>query len=316
MFEKEVSPYLEQYFSTLEKYKIKSIIEYSVKGGKCIRGFIVKHILDCFVGDKAYPWEPVVAAELIHAASLIIDDLPCMDNDKERRGKPSTFVKVGKHEAILFSFYIVSESLRLLGQGFRKIKGDMDKIHYLQDKWCELLGKNLVVGQMMDLQCDAAEWFNIPRHKDFNENIIEFKTSSLFSFTFILGAIFSNQDANLEDFQKMGQCFGMMFQLVDDYKDIKEDNSFKNYILTHGMQKSVLRYIQAKSEFIRLLQKYNLHTKEFTYIICTLDDKFNLSSHSSTLNTQNAVLQFLDIATGSPTAINFTSGTSTDISNK
>ncbi len=288
MFGAEISPYLEQYFSTLDNNKTKSIIKYSVKGGKCIRGFIVKHILDCFMGDKAYPWEPVVTAELIHAASLIIDDLPCMDNDQERRGKPSTFVKFGKHEAILFSFYIVSESLRLLGQGFKKIKGGETKFHYMTNKWCELLGRNLVLGQLMDLQCDAAEWFNIPQQKDFNENIIEFKTSSLFSFTFILGAIFSDQDVDLEDFKKMGQCFGMMFQLVDDYKDADEDNSFKNYILTHGMQKSVFRYLQAKSEFIRLLQKYNLLTNKFTYIISILDDKFNLSSQSSTTNTQNA----------------------------
>ena len=86
----------------------------------------------------------------------------------------------------------------------------------------------------------------------------------------------------------MGQCFGMMFQLVDDYKDIKEDNSFKNYILTHGMKKSVFRYLQAKSEFIRLLQKYNLLTDKFTHIIGILDDKFNLSSNSSTTNAQNA----------------------------
>ena len=288
MFGDEISPYLEQYFSTLDNNKTKSIIKYSVKGGKCIRGFIVKHILDCFMNNKSYPWEPVVIIELIHAATLIIDDLPCMDNDQERRGKPSTFVKFGKHEAILFSFYIVSESLRLLGQGFKKIKKGDSKFHYITNKWCELLGRNLVLGQLMDLQCDAAEWFNIPPQKDFNESIIEFKTSSLFSFTFILGAIFSDQDVDLKDFKKMGQCFGMMFQLVDDYKDIKEDNNFKNYILTHGIKKSVFRYLQAKTEFIRLLQKYNLLTNKFTHIIGILDDKFNLNTQSSTTNSQNA----------------------------
>lgn len=282
MFSNEISPYLEQYFSRLDNNKTKSIIEYSVKGGKCIRGFIVKHILDSFMENKTYPWEPVVVAELIHAASLIIDDLPCMDNDQERRGKPSTFVKFGKHEAILFSFYIVSESLRLLGQGFQKINDGGSKFHYVTNKWCELLGRNLVLGQLMDLQCDAAEWFNIPKQRDFNENIIEFKTSSLFSFTFILGAIFSDQEVDLEDFKKMGQCFGMMFQLVDDYKDADEDNVFKNYILTHGMKKSVFRYLQAKSEFIHLLQKYNLLTDKFTYIIGILDDKFNLNAKTST----------------------------------
>ena len=120
MFGDEISPYLEQYFSTLDNNKTKSIIKYSVKGGKCIRGFIVKHILDCFMNNKSYPWEPVVIIELIHAATLIIDDLPCMDNDQERRGKPSTFVKFGKHEAILFFFLYYFRIFTIVRAGIQK----------------------------------------------------------------------------------------------------------------------------------------------------------------------------------------------------
>jgi len=165
MFAAEIHPYLDEYFKTLNNTKTKKIIEYSVKGGKCIRGFIVKHILECFMGENNIPWEPIVIVELIHAASLIIDDLPCMDNDQIRRGKPSTFVKFGKHESILFSFYIISESLRLLSQGFKESDDGQCKFHSITEKWCELLGKNLVLGQLMDLQCDATEFFDIPKKK-------------------------------------------------------------------------------------------------------------------------------------------------------
>ena len=95
MFGEEISPYLEQYFSTLDNNKTKSIIEYSVKGGKCIRGFIIKHIMETL--SNKVEWQPIVAIELIHAASLVIDDLPCMDNSIMRRNKKR------KHSSLIFS---------------------------------------------------------------------------------------------------------------------------------------------------------------------------------------------------------------------
>jgi len=97
--------------------------------------------------------------------------------------------------------------------------------------------------------------------------------------------MFSNKTVNIDDFKKMGYSFGMMFQLVDDYKDKNEDNVFKNYILKHGMEKSIIRYLQEKVCFINLLNKYNLFTKEFKLIIETLDNKFNFNNSLLATNT-------------------------------
>jgi len=91
MYSNEIKLYINEYLKKLNDSKLKSIIKYSIEDGKCIRGFIVKHILEIL--SEQILWEPIVAIELIHASSLIIDDLPCMDNDIERRGKPSTHVK-------------------------------------------------------------------------------------------------------------------------------------------------------------------------------------------------------------------------------
>ena len=289
MFTEEIIPYLDKYLDTLENKKIKSIIEYSLMGGKCIRGFIVKHIIECSTKNNLIPWEPIVAVELIHAASLVIDDLPCMDNDSERRGKPSTFVKFGKHEAILASFYIISESLRLLSSCFQKKKEpeSIYKFTVLINKWCELLGKNLAVGQLMDLHCDVSEYFSIDNTFEFNEALIKFKTSSLFSFTFILAAIFSSPNADINEFSNMGESLGMMYQLVDDYKDRNTDNTSNNYILSHGVQKSVSRYFQARSNLIVLLQKNNLFTTQFKQLIELLDHNFRIKSTPLTSTTQS-----------------------------
>lgn len=288
MFTEEIIPYLDKYLDTLENKKIKSIIEYSLMGGKCIRGFIVKHIIECSTKNNLIPWEPIVAVELIHAASLVIDDLPCMDNDNERRGKPSTFVKFGKHEAILASFYIISESLRLLNSSFQKKEPEsIYKFTVLINKWCELLGKNLAVGQLMDLHCDVSEYFSIDNTFEFNETLIKFKTSSLFSFTFILAAIFSSPNADIDEFSNMGDSLGMMYQLVDDYKDRDTDNTSNNYILSHGVQKSVSRYFQARSNLIVLLQKNNLFTTQFKQLIELLDHNFRIKSTPLTSTTQS-----------------------------
>ena len=282
MFAQQIIPHLENYFKTLDNKKVRTIVEYSVRGGKCIRGFIIKHIIQSLSDSTdSFPWEPIVAIELIHAASLIVDDLPCMDNDKRRRGKPSTFMQFGKHEAILFSFYIISESMKLLSSA---LKTQPEKLHFIIEEWCELLGKNLVLGQLMDLKCDVSEFFNINKNNDNNENIIKYKTCSLFSFAFVLGALFVDKELDMNEFKKMGKSFGMMFQLVDDYKDVTEDDEYRNYILKHGNQKSLQKYMQERAQLITLLTKNELLTSQFRKMIATLDAKF--LPHKST----NAVL--------------------------
>ena len=277
MFEKVIVPYLEKYFESLDNKKVKDIIKYSVSGGKCIRGFIVKHIIEKLgTGDESntVQWEPIVAVELIHAASLIVDDLPCMDNDKIRRNKPSTFVKYGKHEAILFSFFIISESIRLLNKSIQSPQ----LLNNMITEWCELLGKNLVIGQFLDLKGDAESYFNVKLSKtdSINDYIIKYKTCSLFSFSFLIGACFSNKtdDETIKDFKDMGLHFGMMFQLMDDYRDKDTDVPYANYVLTKGLPKAIEKYKESRVSLIILLQKHNLFTNKFETLIKNIDKLF------------------------------------------
>ena len=271
MHQSEIYPYLEHYLTQVNNPKIRSIIQYAVQGGKCVRGFIVKHIIET-LGSKntSISWEPIVCIELIHGASLIIDDLPCMDNDSIRRGKISTFVKFGKHEAILMSLYMVSESVKLITNALTR--KSIERCQLLINEWCELLGNNLILGQLLDLKTETAAYFNIPITSDnFNELLIKYKTCSLFSFAFILGALYTGKDFEIKDFKAMGLHFGMLFQLVDDYKDVVEDDKQVNYVLKHGIHKTITKYLEARTQFIILLKKYQLDTPAFTQIIKKLD---------------------------------------------
>ncbi len=113
MFEQYIANELNQYYDTIQNSKLKDIIIYSLEGGKCIRGFIVKHIIETLTGNIS-SWQPVVSIELIHGISLILDDLPCMDNDMVRRGKPSTFACFGERHSILVSMNGISEEYKIL----------------------------------------------------------------------------------------------------------------------------------------------------------------------------------------------------------
>jgi geranylgeranyl diphosphate synthase, type II len=285
MFEREIAPFFNNYLETLGESKIAQALKYSLEGGKCIRGFIVKHILETVNPDNL-SWEPIVAVELIQSASLIIDDLPSMDNDAMRRGKPSTFKMFGENETVLTSLYMVAESLRIMNTKIfelsdhtvmiDRIPKSQQAIKSLINEWCVLLGQNLAVGQMMDLKGDVENIFNVKlsNSKDNSEILIKYKTCSLFSFTFVVGAAFANKDLELEDFKQMGLFFGLMFQLMDDYNDKKTDDVFANYILSQGEAKAREKYIESRTALLVLLEKNNILTDRFKHLIGLIDSKF------------------------------------------
>ena len=279
MYAEEIQPYLENYYNTLGKSKIRDLIQHATNGGKCIRGFIVKHIIETLTGKtgKDIPWQPIAAVELVHSASIVIDDLPCMDNDEIRRGKKSTFKQFGTNEALLSSFFMISETTRILVDGLGE-DCKLNEFKPLITEYCDLLGKNLVVGQYLDLQGDAESFFNIkfPKEESRNYYIMKYKTCSLFSFSFLLGGYFANvtDKEKTQDFKNMGLYFGLMFQIVDDYKDKYTDVPYANYILVEGIGKAIEKYQQSRACLIVLLIKHKLFTQKFNELIVSIDKLF------------------------------------------
>ncbi len=283
MFDKYIINELNYYYKTIDNSKLREIIKYSLEDGKCIRGFIVKHIIETLTGECNY-WQPIVSIELIHGISLILDDLPCMDNDLMRRNKPSTFAKYGERQAILVSMYGISEAFKLLFNGIKNIKElfTEDKLYIqtlenLVSDWHELIGKNLIVGQMMDFKDNISELLNLDiPNNNHSINLIYYKTSSLFIFAFVLGAIFSyntNKNINIEDFKQMGQYFGLMYQIMDDSNDMETDDIHKNIFLTMGYDNSIKLYKDAEEKLVELLIKNSLLTSDFENLIYKLNKK-------------------------------------------
>lgn len=281
MFEKYIENDLNYYYSTIQHSKLKEIIKYSLEGGKGIRGGIVKHIIETLSGKECSLWQPIVSIELIHGLSLVLDDLPCMDNDPIRRNKPSTFAKFGERQAILVSMFGITEAFKLLFNGIKELNINNDKyINYIEkiiNEWNDLIGKNLIVGQMMDFKDNIGELLNldIPANNH-SIDLIYYKTSSLFIFAFILGGIYSNNNIDIDEFKKMGEYLGLMYQIMDDSNDVDTDEAHKNIILSYGKEKSIQLYRDAESKLVELLIKYNLMTSTFEKLICKLNQKLIL----------------------------------------
>ncbi len=284
MFEKYIENDLIIYYNTIQHSKLKEIIKYSLEGGKGIRGGIVKHIIETLSGNTSNLWQPIVSIELIHGLSLVLDDLPCMDNDPIRRNKPSTFAKFGERQAILVSMFGITEAFKLLFNGIKELNiNNDDYIKYIEkiiNEWNELIGKNLIVGQMMDFKDNIGELLNldIPT-TNHSIDLIYYKTSSLFIFAFILGGIYSNNTTNcdnIDDFRKMGEYLGLMYQIMDDSNDVDTDEAHKNIILSYGIEKSLRLYRDAETKLVELLIKYNLMTSTFEKLISKLNQKLNI----------------------------------------
>ena len=287
MFEGEIAQDLEEYYKTLGDSKIYKIIKYSTEGGKCVRGFIVKHIIETLSPYNSHYWEPIVCVELLHSSSLIIDDLPCMDNDTIRRGKSSTFVAFGERQAIVSSLYLVSESLKILFNSLNKfriilkkndpnfnLEDQINLVNKLINEWSTLLGKNLIIGQMLDLKEDVEKLFNIKiPEKNSDKIIMIYKTCSLFMFCFVVGAIFCGKInyKMIDEFKQMGLHFGIMFQIMDDFKDINEDIHNYNYVLENGKDKSIVAYVDSRNKLMFLLKKHKLNTTKFQTLIAKID---------------------------------------------
>ncbi len=212
----------------LDKSILAKAMKYSsIKGGKRIRAFLVSEASKIVNLSKHNAMIISSSIESIHSYSLIHDDLPSMDNDDFRRGKPSNHKKYGEATAILAGDALHDFAFQLLSGSLTKIdeKKNIKLINYLS--LCTGY-EGLAGGQSLDL---IYENKNISKKK-----IIEMyykKTGKLFEFSFASPFIINKQTEKRVNFSKnYGSLFGTLFQIADDFID--ETNTFKEIGKTPG----------------------------------------------------------------------------------
>ena len=217
---RDTNLYLKNFLSKQDNSKLIPAMKYGLfPGGKKIRSKILVDIGSLLSIDYKTLIIIGAAVECIHAYSLIHDDLPCMDDDRMRRGKPSTHVKFGESTAVLAGNSLQTMACEILASSSLKLK-EKTKINLIK-KLSECSGHlGIAGGQYLDLSYEKKK---IPKDK-----IIEMekkKTGKLFSFCCAAPAIIKNKNnKEIEFFEDIGLNIGLLFQIADDLIDFRGDS--------------------------------------------------------------------------------------------
>lgn len=206
-----------------DKSVISCAMRYSVlAGGKRLRPILVMLGAESFGLDIKKIEPAICAVEFLHTYSLIHDDLPAMDNDDLRRGKPTSHKKFGESAAILAGDALLTETFNLMA----KVTVPADRIVKAIKMFADYSGyKGMIAGQAVDT-IEAGNWNkkNVSLCKKKLEYIHIHKTSDLIKASLLTGAILAGaEDKDLKALEKYGHNIGIAFQIADDILDVYAD---------------------------------------------------------------------------------------------
>jgi farnesyl diphosphate synthase len=272
----KIDKFLIKYLKNQKNSLLINPMKYGViSGGKKIRSTIIFDTGKLFNINEKKLINICAAVECIHSYSLIHDDLPCMDNDAIRRGKPSTHIKYGEASAVLAGSSLLTLAFEIIA----------DKKYVLNSKFKNEIIKSLANcsghtgiagGQELDLKFEN-------KNKKIN-NIIDMqkkKTGKLFNFClYAVGVIANKTNKEKNLLSNLGEEIGLLFQLADDFLDIKsskkkagksvkkDKKKGKSTLLNlMGEKKAHLYALNLKKKILIKLKKHGKKAKELTNTI-------------------------------------------------
>jgi len=273
---KDTNFFLKKYLRKQKYSGLISPMNYGLfSGGKKIRSKILVDVGKIF--NASYKKLIIIGAavECIHAYSLIHDDLPCMDNDLTRRGKPSTHVKFGEATAVLAGNSLLTLAFEILSDKKLNIKEKTKNT--LIDKLSNCAGHTGIAGgQFLDLDFEKK---NIPFKKIID---MQFKkTGKLFGYCSSVPAIIKNSNVKkINNFEAIGSDLGLLFQISDDLidykgdsikagKKTKKDNKLGKATLISllGYKKTVIYSEKLRKKIQKKIMKYGQRSKNLSETI-------------------------------------------------
>ena len=188
-------------------------------GGKRLRPLLVLAACEAVGGDRNAAIRAACAVELIHAYSLVHDDMPCMDNDVLRRGKPTVHVQFGEAQAML-----AGDAMQALA--FEVLTPEEGMVPALQARLCALLARaagfaGMAGGQAIDL-ASIGQSLDEPTLRDMHRR----KTGMLLQASVMMGAACGKASAaTLAALNDYGAAIGLAFQVVDDILDVTQESA-------------------------------------------------------------------------------------------
>ncbi|KOA20936.1 farnesyl diphosphate synthase [Clostridium homopropionicum DSM 5847] len=268
----EINTWLDNYFENKGTYNkvIYDSMAYSVKvGGKRIRPTLMLYTYNMFKNDFNNILPIACALEMIHTYSLIHDDLPCMDNDDLRRGKPTNHKVFGEAIAVLAGDGLLNEAMSIMFN--ESLKGDKNVLEA-----CSIISnaagvEGMIGGQIVDIISEGKLI-----DKDQLYYMHKCKTGALIKSSIVAGAILggaSKGEINILD--EFGEKLGLIFQIKDDILDVvgeteilgknaKSDieNNKTTFVTQFGLDKCIEFCESLTKDAIDLLEKLSLNTND------------------------------------------------------
>jgi geranylgeranyl diphosphate synthase, type II len=249
-----------------EKTKLRDAVEYALtNGGKRFRPLIVLMVTEALGNDLPVS-SAALSVEFFHTASLIADDLPCMDNDEERRDKPSLHKVYGETIALLASYALITAAFEMIHKNVVSLKEIAHPCSQNADYIGSLALENAAKcsgilgatgGQFLDL-------FPPILSLDGVKQVIYKKTVTLFEVSFVFGWMFGGGDlTKLEKVKQLAYHLGMAFQIADDLGDIAQDEKKQKEI-------SMVHFVGKERAFAIFTEEMNLFEKKLLELdICS-----------------------------------------------
>jgi geranylgeranyl diphosphate synthase, type II len=252
-----------------EKTKLRDACEYALtNGGKRFRPLIVYLVAEA-LGHGLNVSEAALSVEFFHTASLIVDDLPCMDNDDERREKPSAHKIYGETIALLASYALITAA-------FGKIQRNAELMRAAGVPFAAVADRVVVLALENAAHCSGItgatggqfyDMFPPPFSLDGLKQIIYKKTVTLFEVAFVFGWLFGGGDiAQLQRVRKTAYHFGMAFQIADDLNDVDQDEKMDrevNLAKFIGRERAHAVFEEEMRAFDSSLRELKLDTPSF-----------------------------------------------------
>ncbi|MDM5199652.1 polyprenyl synthetase family protein [Fictibacillus enclensis] len=249
---------------------LKEAMLYSLEaGGKRLRPILTLSVLEAFGQRAEMGLEAACALEMVHTYSLIHDDLPSMDDDDLRRGKPTNHKMFGEATAILAGDALLTMSFQLIAQSSTYTTGHKVELLSLL---AEAAGaEGMVAGQTVDMESE-----NMDLTLDELQSIHERKTGRLLEASVLFGAILAN--ASEHDFAQLSafsRHLGIAFQIQDDILDVMGDSELMGKLAgsdEHNMKSTYPKLLTldgAKEQLARhlTLSKENLRKADVDPVI-------------------------------------------------
>ena len=273
---KKIDLFLKNYIKNQKRSSLINPMNYGVlSGGKKIRSSVILATGNFYNLKINKLLNVCGAVECIHSYSLIHDDLPCMDDDKLRRGKPTAHIKYGESTAVLAGNSLLTLAFEMISDRKFKIKNNHKVL--LIKKLAECSGHTGIAGgQELDLRYEK-------KRKKFNEiiNMQRKKTGKLFSFCcFAAGQIAGKNKIENTKLNKLGEDIGLLFQLADDFLDIKGKSKYTGKTVNKDRKKgkstiiSLVGYnytydyaMKLKKKILRNLEKHGKKANDLKEIV-------------------------------------------------